>query len=46
MNSNQEVREAARKEQLQWYVRQHGLKIRFYQDYGWPAVALPEYFLP
>ena len=42
MNGNQEVREAARKEQLQWYVRQHDMKIRFYQDYSWPAVALEE----
>ena len=40
MNSNQEVREAARKEQLQWYIRQHGMNIRFYQDDGWPAVSL------
>jgi len=40
MNSNQEVREAARKEQLQWYIRQHGMNIRSYQDYGWPAVEL------
>ena len=40
MNGNQEVREAARKEQLQWYIKQHGLNIRFYQDYGWPAVEL------
>jgi len=40
MNSNQEVREDARKEQLQWYIRQHDLNIRFYQDYGWPAVSL------
>ena len=40
MNSNQEVCEDARKEQLQWYIRQHDLNIRFYQDYGWPAVSL------
>jgi hypothetical protein len=40
MNSKQEVREAARKEQLQWYIRQHDLNIRYYQDYGWPAVSL------
>ena len=40
MNSNQDVREAARKEQLQWYIKQHGLNIRFYQDNGWPAVEL------
>ena len=29
MNGNQEVREAARKEQLQWYIRQHRLNIRY-----------------
>lgn len=40
MNSNQDVREAARKEQLQWYIKQLGLNIRFYQDNGWPAVEL------
>ena len=40
MNSNQDVREAVRKEQLQEYVRHHDLKIRFYQDYGWDAVEL------
>lgn len=40
MNSNKEVREAARKEQLEEYVKQHQLNIRYYQDYGWPAVEL------
>ena len=40
MHSNQEVREAVRKEQLQEYVRCHNLKIRYYQDYGWQAVEL------
>ena len=42
MNSNQEVREAARKEQLQDYVKQHKLNIHYYQDWGWPAVALED----
>lgn len=40
MNSNQEVRNAARKEQLQDYVKQHKLSVKCYQDYGWPAVEL------
>ena len=40
MHSNQDVREAVRKEQLQEYVHSHNLKIRYYQDYGWQAVEL------
>ena len=40
MHSNENVREAVRKEQLQEYVQQHNLPIRYYQDYGWPAVEL------
>lgn len=40
IHSNQDVREAARKEQLQEYVRQNSLPIRFYQDFGWNAVEL------
>lgn len=40
MHSNQDVREAVRREQLREYVERHGLKIRYYQDYGWPAVEL------
>lgn len=40
MNSNQEVREAVRKEQLSEYVKQHQLNIHYYQDYGWSAVPL------
>jgi len=42
MHSNQDVREAARKEQLQEYVRQQKLDIRYYQDYGWDAVSLED----
>lgn len=40
MHSNADVREAVRQEQLQEYIRRHNLAIRYYQDYGWPAVAL------
>ena len=40
MHSNQDVREAVRKEQLKEYVKQNGLSARYYQDYGWDAVAL------
>ena len=38
MHSNEDVREAVRKEQLKEYVRQHNLNVRYYQDFGWPAV--------
>lgn len=40
MHSNEQVREAVRKEQLSEYVKQNGLPYRYYQDYGWPAVEL------
>ena len=40
MHSKQDVREAARKEQLREYVLRHKLNIRYYQDYGWDAVEL------
>ena len=40
MHSNQDVREAVRKEQLNDYVRLHQLPIHYYQDYGWPAMKL------
>ena len=38
MHSNEQVREAVRKEQLEEYVKQNRLPYRYYQDYGWPAV--------
>ena len=38
MHSNEDIREAVRKEQLKEYVRQHNLNVRYYQDFGWPAV--------
>ena len=40
MHSNDDVREAVRREQLQQYVEQHGLKVEYYQDYGWDAIEL------
>ena len=40
MNSNQDVREAVRQEQLQQYIKKHDLKVKYYQDYGWDAVEL------
>ena len=40
MHSNQDVREAVRHEQLKEYARRNGLSVRYYQDYGWDAVAL------
>lgn len=40
MNSNRDVREAVRKEQLGEYVKQHKLNVRYYQDFGWDAVEL------
>lgn len=40
MHSNQDVREAVRREQLSEYIKSNGLKFRYYQDYGWPAIQL------
>lgn len=40
MHSNQGVREAVRKEQLREYVKRNNISVRYYQDYGWPAVEL------
>ena len=40
IHMNPEVQKAARKEQLQEYVRQNNLSIRYYQDYGWEAEEL------
>ena len=42
MHSNEQVREAVRKEQLGEYVQQNGLSYHFYQDYSWPAVKIDE----
>lgn len=40
MHSNQDVREAVRREQLREYVQRDSLRVRCYKDYGRPAVAL------
>ena len=40
MHSNQDVREAVRREQLGEYVKSHNLKVNYYKDYGWDAVKL------
>lgn len=40
MHSNEAVREAVRREQLKEYVKRNNLSVRYYQDYGWPAVEL------
>ena len=40
MQSNEDVREAVRKEQLKEYVRRYNLNARYYQDFGWDAVKL------
>ena len=42
VHSSEQVREAVRKGQLQEYVKNNNLKVRYYQDYGWPAVELNE----
>ena len=39
MHSNQDVREAIRKEQLKYWCTFNS-KARYYQDFGWPAVEL------
>ena len=40
MHANEHVREAVRQEQLGEYIQRHAIPARYYQDYGWPAVAL------
>jgi hypothetical protein len=40
LRSNERVREAVRRSQLSDYVRRYEIPVRYYQDYGWPAVEL------
>ena len=40
MHGNQDIREANRNLQLRNYLRRHGISASYYQDYGWPAVAI------
>ena len=40
IQSNQDVRESARKEAIRHYCTSNGLDIKYYQDFGWPAVSI------
>ena len=42
LNSNQEKREDIRLHFIADYVKKHNLPVKMVQDYGWPAVVLPE----
>ena len=42
INSNAEKREDIRLHFVADYVKEHNLPVKLVQDYGWPAVALPE----
>ena len=42
ISSNAEKREDIRQHFVADYVKEHNLPVKLLQDYGWPAVALPE----
>ena len=42
IQSDEKSREQTRADILADYVKKNGLPVKFYQDYGWPAVALPD----
>jgi len=42
VNSNQEKREVLRMQVTADYVKKHNLSAKLLQDYGWPAVVLPQ----
>ena len=42
LNSNAEKREDMRLHFVADYVKEHNLPVKLLQDFGWPAVALPE----
>ena len=42
VNSNQEKREVLRMQVTADYVKKHNLSAKLIQDYGWPAVVLPQ----
>lgn len=42
MHSNDKDREQNRAQGIAKYAKAHDLKVTMYQDYGWPAVKLPE----
>jgi len=39
-NSDDNKRRTERLKAINEYVKQHGMKVNYYQDFGWPAVAL------
>lgn len=39
--SDEKQREEVRKSALAAYVARNGLPVKYYQDYGWPAVQIP-----
>lgn len=41
-NSNHEKREEIRRNAIAEYVSMHGLPVKVYKDYGWPAVEIPK----
>ena len=41
IHSSDNVRKAVRRMQLQEYVKRHRMDVHYYQDYGWPAKAIP-----
>ena len=40
IHSHQEVHDAARRDAVRNYCRRNGIDAKYYQDYGWPAVAI------
>jgi hypothetical protein len=40
MHANENVREAVRQEQLSDFIRHNNLSVRYYQDYGFPAIKI------
>jgi hypothetical protein len=42
IQSDDQKREAVRKESVKEYVEHHNLPVKYYQDYGWPAVNIKD----
>jgi hypothetical protein len=40
MHANENIREAVRQEQLSDFIRHNNLSVRYYQDYGFPAIKI------
>ena len=39
--SDNEAREEIRKSAIAEFVRKNNLAVKYYKDYGWPAVQIP-----